>query len=309
MSTRTAIIGPFQKIKADVIGKAVNVAPFLENLQRLDVHRLWYSTTIQSGVEALEVVGEPEKEDHWPQFLAKRVSYSTPPEFVQSFALVMLAFENHFGLAPGDKLEAPVSELQNFLVELLLAAHRKRNLIYFDEMPDVTSLQSLLPTDLFLPFKNLILAVEHSTPVVASVQSALALQDIALFEELIDSKSFVDYENSHSGFDRNEVDLKKALECVRAGSRLLVAENPRLLKSRQVAISLLPVTSKLVDLVFGKLPGTLADFFTNALRTWLQDKRRIVIYQFSDLLEATMKARMNDLMRAKPKKASHPLPE
>lgn len=69
MSNRTAIIGPFQKVKADVISEAVNVAPFLESLQRLDVHRLWYSTTIQSGVETLDVVGEPEKEDHWPSFL------------------------------------------------------------------------------------------------------------------------------------------------------------------------------------------------------------------------------------------------
>jgi hypothetical protein len=308
MSNRTAIIGPFQKVKADVISEAVNVAPFLESLQRLDVHRLWYSTTIQSGVETLDVVGEAEKEDHWPRFLVKRVSYSTPPEFVQSFALVMLAFENHFGLDPRENVEAPVSNLRNFLVELLLAAHRKRNLIYFDEMPDVASLQSLLPAELLLPFKNLMLAIEHSNPVVASVQSSMALQDVALFEEIIDSRPFMDYENSHSSFDQSEVNLKKALERVRAGSRLLVAKNPRLLKSRQVAISLLPVTSKLVDLVFGKLPGTLADYFTNALKTWLQDKRRIVIYQFSDLLEATMKARMNDLLRANQEKGSHQLP-
>lgn len=86
---------------------------------------------------------------------------------------------------------------------------------------------------------------------------------------------------------------------MRAGSRLLVAENPRLLKSKRVAITLLPVTSRLVDVVFGKLPGSIAGFFSDALRTWLQDKRRIVIYQFGDLLEVTMKARMNDLMRAK----------
>lgn len=182
MSNRTALIGPFQKIGADAIGEAVNVAPFLESLQRLDVPKLWYSTTIQSGVESLEVIGEPEKNDRWPQFLAKRISYSTPSEFGQIFALVMLAFENHFGVQARNRLPAPLSKLQNFLVELLLAAHRKRNLIYFNEIPDVTSLQSLLPADLLLPFKNLILALEQSNPVVASVQSSLALQDIALFE-------------------------------------------------------------------------------------------------------------------------------
>jgi len=72
-----------------------------------------------------------------------------------------------------------------------------------------------------------------------------------------------------------------------------------MLKTKRVAISLLPITSKVIDTVFGKLPGTLAEFFANALASWLQDERRVVIYQFPDLLRITMETRMNELMRAK----------
>ena len=52
---------------------------------------------------------------------------------------------------------------------------------------------------------------------------------------------------------------------------------------RRAVISLLPISSKIIDTIFGKLPGGLAEIFTNLLSKWLDDNKRIVIYEFDDL--------------------------
>jgi hypothetical protein len=299
MSHRSALVGPFQKVRADTINEAVNVAPFLEKLQRLNVPDLWYSSTVQSGVGSLEIIGESEELDRLSQFVAKRITFRRSPELMPIFALVTLALRNQLGIVENEELPAPLSKLERFLVELLLAAHRKQNLIYFEQLPDMTTLIPFLSAELILPLRNLFSALVHSAPVVAGTQSSLELPDLALFEELIAGKVFRQYEHSHSALDDNGIAIEDALEYVRKGSRLLVAQNPRLLKTKRVAVSLLPITSKIVDVTFGKLPGTLAGFFADALTAWLQEKRRVVIYQFNDLLEVTMTARVNELIKAK----------
>lgn len=150
-----------------------------------------------------------------------------------------------------------------------------------------------------MPVKNLFSAISSSTPIVASSQSSIVFKDVALFEELISSRLFRQYELLQGALENSDVSLEQALDSLRLGSHRLVAQRPRLLRTKRVAISLLPVSAQVIDTVFGKLPGSLAEFFVNALSTWLQDERRVIIYQFDDLLKATMESRMNDLIKAK----------
>jgi hypothetical protein len=299
MSIRSALVGPFQEVRASAVGEAVNVQPFLEHLERLDVPDLWYSTAIQSGVESLEVVTLSNESSHLSPFLDSRIAYHQPAELIPLFALVSLALSKNIESYDPNEESDELSRLKRFLAELLLATHRKRNLIYFDRLPDVEALATMLPTDLLLPIRNLFSSIISSTPIVATSQSSVAFRDLALFEELVSSKVFRRYEANHGSLDDNNISVEEALHSIRRGSRRLVAQRPRLLKTKRVAVSLLPITSKVIDTIFGKLPGTLADFFVQALATWLQDERRLVIYQFQNLLKYTMESRMNDFLRVK----------
>lgn len=297
--SRSALIGPIQHIRTTAIGQAANVAPFLKELDYLDVPELWYSTTIQSGVESLEIIPMTDQTDRFSPFLQGRIKYPNEPDVKYIFALVFLALRNSLGLPEETAIPKELNELHWFLVELLLAAHRKRNLIYFDNLPDIQKISSLLPADFLLPVKNLFSAITHSTPIVAASLSSVTLRDVALFDELITSKVFRRYERSHSLLEDNNVLVSGAIESVTDGSNLLVSTRPAILKTKRVAVSLLPITSKVIDTVFGKLPGSLAELFAKALASWLQDEKRVVIYQFPDLLQITIEARMNDLLRAK----------
>jgi hypothetical protein len=307
MSSRTALIGPFQQARARAINEVVNLEDFISKLPPLDVLDLWYAGVIQAGVERLDLVNSKiiDNDIRWKQdaslspFVSKRVAHKDSPEFASAFALVYQTFQNHFGEGRTGKDQTALFELQAFLMELFLAAHYKQNLVYFSRIPALTELERVLPVDLLLPFKNLILTLENPSPSLPSTRASIAVRDVALYEEIITSKLYAQYKRSHSAFDEGGVSVNGALELVNRQGRLLAEQSPRLLKTKRTAVSLLPITSKIIDTIFGKLPGTLADFFAAALTKWLQDDRRIVIYQFGDLLEITMRARLNELERVK----------
>jgi hypothetical protein len=99
--------------------------------------------------------------------------------------------------------------------------------------------------------------------------------------------------------DDGQIPVSVAIKTVENQSHRLVSNSPLLLKTKPVAISLLPLSSKIIDTVFGKLPGSLAEFFTSLLTKWLQDNQRLIIYQFDDLLKLTMESRMHNLFSKK----------
>ena len=58
------------------------------------------------------------------------------------------------------------------------------------------------------------------------------------------------------------------------------SQNKRLLQLKKSSLSILQVTPELVDTVFGKLPGALAEISANLGIRLLESKRRIVVYDF-----------------------------
>ena len=297
ISSRTALIGPFQQTSLRSSNDIANLKPFSKLVQPLNVLDLLYSSVIQAGVERLELArvdtAYNRKWEHpadLSPFVAKRAIHKDLPEFESIGIMVLDAFNNHFGIKGWDRQR--VIELEVFIIELLLAAKCNQNLVYFSELPDVNKLEGILPIDFLLPFKNLIQTFENPSPTLALTRASVSRQDVALFEEIIVSKVFRQYERSQGELEETQVPVKAALESVRKQSYLLAAESPRLLKTKRAIVSLLPITTKIVDTVFGKLPGSLAEFFAAAFTKWLQDNRRIVIYQLGDLRHQVTLARM-----------------
>lgn len=295
MTSRTAMVGPFQVKRVKVVNEAVNSGRLFDGLPQLNVPELWYSSVIQAGIENLELFGTSDKIAVKSSILQKRVTWYDPhpPELVQIFVKVRDAFRNHFGVET-EKMDYSLKILMSFIMELLLAAHRKQNLVYFDQIPDTKSLENVLPIHLLLPFRSLLLTLQESSPKLASVKGTLAIQDIALFEEIIAGKAFCEYEHGQGSLDDGQIPISTAIRAVENQSHRLVSSSPLLLKTKRVAISLLPLSSKIIDTVFGKLPGSLAEFFTGLLTKWLQDNRRLIIYQLDDLTALTLVSRLDE---------------
>jgi hypothetical protein len=310
MSVRTALVGPFESLRLNVTDDSVNVEPFLKELPRLDVPALWYSCVLQAGIERLDIasldfpenVTPPKltrflkRNDIFPPTLSKRVAQVDTPELESIFYRVQFCLGSNLELpAKTIRKKAPLLDLQAFLVELLLAAQRKQNLVCFGRLPQVSSLESILPVDFFLPFKNLLQTLERSVINLPAVKGSLSIQDINLFEQIIVGHAFRRYEQHHTILDENRRSIERAVQAIEKETRHLVTQNPRLLRTKHAIISLLPISAKIIDTIFGKLPGDLAEFCTKWLTEWLKDNKRIVIYEFADLREMTLRSRLKEL--------------
>ena len=295
---RSALIGPFQEARLSGVDQAVNIPEFLKELPRVNVPDLWFSTIIQSGVETLELIGEYDRGVELSPLASKRLSFRTPEEFAPIFLLIEQTFRHYFPDLNIRK-DPVLFHLKVFLVELLLAARLKRNMVNLFELPESKAFESRLPPELLLPIKRLFSALETNTPCVPSIGRTLTPQDIQLFEEILSSQLFRQYGDSHGSLEDNNILLASAVESIRRRSRKLTDKYPRLLKLKRVIVSVLPLTSQIMETIFGRLPGKLAEFSTSLLSEWLQQERRFVVYQFHDLLETTMRSRMHQYLEKK----------
>ena len=67
-------------------------------------------------------------------------------------------------------------------------------------------------------------------------------------------------------------------------ARALVRNNPKVLFVRRSSIGLLNFTPKIVDALLGKLPGAIAEMAANLGDSYLEDRRRIVVYDFGNIM-------------------------
>jgi hypothetical protein len=95
---------------------------------------------------------------------------------------------------------------------------------------------------------------------------------------------FVDYERASLALEDNRHSPTKTVEGIRHTVERLVSENERLLRSKQVPMLLLSITAKSIDGVLGALPGKLAGVVADLAKPFLEDGRRLVIYDFSKTL-------------------------
>ena len=111
-------------------------------------------------------------------------------------------------------------------------------------------------------------------------QVQMDTENVNRFREIIESDLFAKYVSCQSEFDDPDANLPMVLDNVARAGRDIVRRNPALLQLRKSGASLLSFTPKLIDAVFGKLPGAVADVASKVGLEFLENRRRLVIYDF-----------------------------
>lgn len=308
MNERIAMLGPLQQTLVGATDDAVNVQPFLDILPYMNIPDICYSTIIQSGIDMIEIPVFPDNaEIEMPrnvtptlQGVNKRTKIIPVDDLVFFSFVVIKAFEDYF---PSDSYEkgegGAFARFQLFLVELILAARRNRNIVSVQKIPDVKSLESALPADLYIIFSNLFATFQsHSLNVPASGIEINA-NNIDFVDDIIIGKAYDKYKKAHGALEVYAAQPERAISIIEKSGNILVERYPSFLTMKKSIIKILPITSKLIDTIFGKLPGTIAEISTKVLSQWMNDKRQLVIYEFPDLLDTILKKRLEDYTRCK----------
>lgn len=306
MVDRIAILGPLQQAVISATHESVNVKPFLDRLPKVHVPNLWYASILQAGVNKLEIPMYPEDpiegffDDVAPtsKYLKNRVRCTRIEDLVFITSFVSMAFgQDVTDVSEDVEVDAAYATIILFLTELLLALRMKRNIVSVRPLPTYEYVEPSIPIDLSLPIKNLLAMLQPTSLRVASSVKECNYTNIKLFDDLIISSAYKQYMDSHAVLDENIIDPDKAVNIIYKASRELASKFPSLVTIKESIANVLPVTTKLIDVVFGQLPAKVADAFVKLLQYWLKNEKRIVIYEFQNLSKITMEKRMGDYQR------------
>lgn len=295
MKEKTVSIGPFDLGVLDVLEKFSNHHLMLRYLPKLDVDYLFYSFMLQSGATHFQLIKNKKEERPISNFLLGRTSFSSMAKWNNIYDIVHGPFK---AALPHAKLPwdegyirgksrkfLPIFLLEQFLTSLCFAMDRNTSAITLYGIPKINSLKGLLPPELLIPIKNFLFMIESEQIKLPLPRSNITKENFEILIDIISSKSFSEYSLQQWQLESSVISSKTALNKVRNTGREIFRRNVRFLGLRQTAISLLPVTAKIIDVVLGRLPGTLAEYSARQAEKFLNDQRRIVVYDASAIYE------------------------
>jgi len=272
----------------------VNSPSRIEYRDPINVNSIIYGSMIQCGIDRFDIseAFDPDKEvreEQTSSFIKTRISY-IPAGRKHSFEvrdLVSAVFENSLtGINLMDEPQySDIMGLGEFIIDLMFAMEHKTSLMTLLPFPNMENIREMIPAELFFPIKNLMSSFEPSFPNLPFPKLSIQSRNLRRFEQILRSDLFSIYSSQHSNLEINSVNKKLAFKGIVNSGKNVLQRNLDALQLKNLTISVLPVTTKLIDIVFGKLPGILADYSASLLSDYIKNDRRIVVYQMNSVFD------------------------
>jgi hypothetical protein len=298
---RKGLLSPYQE------GGLAALTDILQKVEQFtgeagcDIEGLFYATAFQAGHD--HFILHARSDGNWSrptsEFLLKRTSMIDATRWDGHWAEVQNAFSAYLPEEwhRNDKY-VKVRKWRAFIVELLDAMNERACLLAVNGVPDVAGLEELIPAELLVPLENLMQAFEPIGAPSTAPSLAVSRDQIERYQQILSGDLFASYVRSEEGLDDGAAPALAVLDDVRARAQALVRRNPRLLSLRSIDIGLLNYTPKLIDVVFGTLPGVIAEVATKLAGLYLEDRRRVVVYNFRNILHDTATANVVRMIQA-----------
>lgn len=282
-------IGLYQLGGLSAYHEALNLSPFFDALGPLNVHTLFYNFLLQAGATdfALEddLIARQEI-DRLPEPLQKRITWirSTVSEEISQDLRETL---DRFSVAPeeDERDRSSLWRLNAFLSDLIFAAKRGLAVGWVHPTLDPEAMRPLLKDEVFYPLVDFLRSFDNLDLSVANYKSSIERRQVVLLEEILNGQLFLEYGAAHNQLALSLIKPADAAQSVAQAARNLSLNYDQILRVKRIAAQLLSLSTKAIEVCFGKLPGILADFFRTHLESALTEERRVVVYHFSPRFE------------------------
>lgn len=292
MTDKIVTIGPYQLGALHAFTDVVNLDLLLQHLPKLDANALFYTSILQSGASRFDLCEDNAEVLPRSDFLKKRIKILPPSSYGKHVVLIDSVFA---GLLPesykSEKRYAPVLQLQSFLADLCFAMERKTSMVLVLTPPKLENLKPLLPPELFIPLRSLMSTLEPQQLSVPLPKLSITHDNLAVFVQLLKSDLFQSYIAAQVELDFAPIPQEYAIAKIGRKANQMVRQHFDTLVLKNTTVALLPITAKIIDLVFGKLPGAIAEHSGNLLTGMLKENRRVVVYQFHPIFEDVITTR------------------
>lgn len=296
---RKGLLGPFQLGQLSGLTDAIRIAEDVTGNKGCDLEGLFFATAFQAGIDKFITYEIKDGGNFHSSFIQNRTQILRSEKSDSNWEEVRESFSKYLPAEwYRDDRYSGVWEWNAFIADLLDAMEHGASLLSLGGVPEISDIADLIPTELLVPLQILHSAFEPASAPSTVPTTAVAKESIERFQEVIVSDVFSDYVNAEVKLDDASSSLPVALNGVLISAKKVVQKNPHLLAVRRTGVSVLSFTPKIIDAAFGKLPGALADMAAKLGITYLEDRRRIVVYDFRDILRGALWSNLVRMIKA-----------
>lgn len=296
MSNRRLYVSPYLIGQMSVVEEISNEDIFIEalNIPQINTYAITFDYLVQCGVDVFAINSKENYENFFSDKHEKRlnnflkektisISEKKVQNALKSIEDIFQYYlpENYYK----EEKYREVFSIKTLLQDIMIASSTGTSL--FRKVSTITQdlekSKEVIPLELFLPIKYLINSICQDTIDLPNTKHFLSNEDFKRFENVFKEKTFLDYKTAHSSLDNEEINKSTALSNIQKNSVNLYRKHNGLINIKKSILTTLSVTPKIVDVTFGKIPGTVADLASKLLSNFIDTKRRIVIYDYEPI--------------------------
>lgn len=258
---------------------------FLGRKSRLEP--LFYSSLFQAGITEFLLDESMQKRIPQSEFIQSKVSLLSEDKGQKDVSVVRSFFSEHL---PEDYQRDPkysdVWLLESFLSDLCVGLKNNVDIISTSNLPEIESYQDLLTPEVLLPIDILLSSIKEESTVGPFPRLTVDKADVEAFTNIVKSDLFDQFSSAQGELSEQMLPVAGTLSKIKRLGTEIQKMDPSRLKLTRLSLSLLPVIPKITDAVCGKLPGSVADYFSKIVEPMLKEHKRLVIYDASHIRDS-----------------------
>ncbi|KAA9352788.1 hypothetical protein [Larkinella humicola] len=292
--SRKLVLTPFENGYLAALHEVFNESPMAVKNQPIDISHFLLSALTMAGVDSIQSFGELSYSK--TKLIKKNVSKLSRNEWSRCSEKVQDTFDKYRIPNISKEMDEEISSMSHRVSQLFYAMKSNSGILSFFEIGNIKN-KHLLPPELALPLEILFLSIQIKTTNLPVLRYDIEKKDINKLIEVLNSKEFEVYSEAQSELETNSSITNKTINAIEKAGKDLYKKNIRILDIKESVIKTIPLTSKVIDLYFGKMPGILAEYGGKILIDYLGLNKTIPIYSCDTILTGMLKSRLGIITR------------
>jgi hypothetical protein len=286
--TRKLILTPFEHGCFWMMHKVINQPSMLEHGNKLDIPHLLLGAVTMAGVDKIYSIGT--LGDTNTTLIKKIVTKSSEEDLYNCNQQVDSILNAYPPLVKSKEQEFELTSIKYFISHILFAMKTNSVVLYLGDFNDLRN-QSILPLEFTTPFNILLSSIQTRSANLPVIQYDINKEDIKKLLDVIDSREYNFYKEAQSEIESGTNLNTRTINLIEKAGKDLYQRNRKLLNLRETIVKAVPLSSKVIDLFFGKLPGILLEYAGNVLINYIKTNKTLPIYNYDSFITGLIKYR------------------
>ncbi|WP_373060465.1 hypothetical protein [Zunongwangia sp. H14] len=284
---RKLILTPYEDAYLTALNYLLNETSIKNSKTKIDVPHILFSSLIMAGVDKIESSEKFESSN------TKLITHIDRTEFLGPWAdcinMVRKIF-NNYQLDTDNKDQRNTSEnVSNQIGTLFYALKHKSSILTFSPIEKID--RALLPPELKFPLDILFSSIQSKSATLPILEYDLPKKEVERLIDVLNGREFKNYSDAQKEIELNSNLTEKTIHSIELAGKELYNKNRRVLNLKENLIKAIPLSSKVIELFFGKLPGILTEYSSTILSDYSREQKTIPLYNCQPIVHELLENR------------------